>query len=320
MSSTPTAAFPQRLTTAPGIDTVAKLLARRARIVFESDRSGAQQLYVMDADGSGQRRISFGGGALRLAGVEPGRRVDRLHPLGRTAFGIGVMSPTAANERMLTNGWRTKRRAGRRDSRVLVFQRIDAGRRDSALRRHRSAAASRELHRDAAGRRRPELVGSGAMIRAIDPSGCVRRTAGLRAASALRLPATAPTGCPAPAPGTAARRPGMQGPVLAFRCCRPTSAPRRGRTSVYFGRRLRYVLTPQAQATLAAQARWLIAHPVVRASIEGHADERGRATMRWRSASAARAGGARLSGRLQGVPAAAADDRQLGQGAADARP
>lgn len=31
----------------------------------------------------------------------------------------------------------------------------------------------------------------------------------------------------------------------------------------------------QARATLAAQAKWLIANPAVRASVEGHADERG---------------------------------------------
>ena len=51
-----------------------------ARIVFESDRSGSQQLYVMNADGSNQRRISFGGGALCHARMEPARRSDRLHP------------------------------------------------------------------------------------------------------------------------------------------------------------------------------------------------------------------------------------------------
>jgi peptidoglycan-associated lipoprotein len=34
-------------------------------------------------------------------------------------------------------------------------------------------------------------------------------------------------------------------------------------------------LDAQAQATLAAQARWFIANPSVRGSIEGHADERG---------------------------------------------
>jgi len=34
-------------------------------------------------------------------------------------------------------------------------------------------------------------------------------------------------------------------------------------------------LDEQSQATLAAQARWFIANPSVRGSIEGHADERG---------------------------------------------
>ena len=47
-----------------------------------------------------------------------------------------------------------------------------------------------------------------------------------------------------------------------------------GSDTVYFGTD-EYSLDAAAQATLAAQARWLIANPNVRASIEGHADERG---------------------------------------------
>lgn len=35
-----------------------------------------------------------------------------------------------------------------------------------------------------------------------------------------------------------------------------------------------YGIDAAAQATLAAQARWLLAHPEIRARIEGHADER----------------------------------------------
>ena len=57
-----TAALPQRLTTAPGIDTDPSFSPDGSKIVFESDRSGSQQLYIMNADGSNQRRISFGGG------------------------------------------------------------------------------------------------------------------------------------------------------------------------------------------------------------------------------------------------------------------
>ena len=47
-----------------------------------------------------------------------------------------------------------------------------------------------------------------------------------------------------------------------------------GSDTVYFGTD-EYSLDQASQATLAAQARWLIATPNVRASIEGHADERG---------------------------------------------
>ena len=47
-----------------------------------------------------------------------------------------------------------------------------------------------------------------------------------------------------------------------------------GSDTVYFGTD-EYSLDAAAQATLTAQARWMQANPNVRASIEGHADERG---------------------------------------------
>lgn len=47
-----------------------------------------------------------------------------------------------------------------------------------------------------------------------------------------------------------------------------------GSDTVYFGTD-EYSLDEQSKATLAAQARWMLANPSVRASIEGHADERG---------------------------------------------
>ena len=49
---------------------------------------------------------------------------------------------------------------------------------------------------------------------------------------------------------------------------------RAGSDTIYFGTD-QYALDAASQATLAAQAQWLIANPNVRASIEGHADERG---------------------------------------------
>ena len=47
-----------------------------------------------------------------------------------------------------------------------------------------------------------------------------------------------------------------------------------GSDTVYFGTD-EYSLDQATQTTLAAQARWMMANPNVRASIEGHCDERG---------------------------------------------
>ena len=58
--------------------------------------------------------------------------------------------------------------------------------------------------------------------------------------------------------------PGMQADLVA----------KAGSDTVYFGTD-EYQLDESAKATLAAQAQWLLANPNVRASIEGHADERG---------------------------------------------
>ena len=75
-----------------------------------------------------------------------------------------------------------------------------------------------------------------------------------------------------------------------------------GSDTVYFGTD-EYALDEAAQATLAAQARWLIANPNVRASIEGHADERG--TREYNMAlGERRANAARDFLVSQGVPAA----------------
>ena len=47
-----------------------------------------------------------------------------------------------------------------------------------------------------------------------------------------------------------------------------------GSDTVYFGTD-EFALDAASRATLGAQAKWMLANPSVRASIEGHADERG---------------------------------------------
>jgi peptidoglycan-associated lipoprotein len=74
-----------------------------------------------------------------------------------------------------------------------------------------------------------------------------------------------------------------------------------GSDTVYFGTD-EYQLDESAKATLAAQAQWLLANPNVRASIEGHADERG--TREYNMAlGERRASAARDFLAAQGVPA-----------------
>jgi peptidoglycan-associated lipoprotein len=75
-----------------------------------------------------------------------------------------------------------------------------------------------------------------------------------------------------------------------------------GSDTVYFGTD-EYSLDEATRATLTAQARWLMANPNVRASIEGHCDERG--TREYNQAlGERRANAARDFLLSQGVPAA----------------
>ena len=102
---------PQRLTNAPGIDTGGSYSPDGSRIVFESDRGGSQQLYVMNADGSNQRRISFGGGGYATPEWSP--RGDLIAFTKTGGFRIGVMTPDGSGERILTGGGMPRGRAGR---------------------------------------------------------------------------------------------------------------------------------------------------------------------------------------------------------------
>jgi peptidoglycan-associated lipoprotein len=75
-----------------------------------------------------------------------------------------------------------------------------------------------------------------------------------------------------------------------------------GSDTIYFGTD-EYSLDDASKATLAAQAQWMLANPNVRASIEGHADERG--TREYNQAlGERRANAARDFLLSQGVPAA----------------
>ena len=107
------------------------------------------------------------------------------------------------------------------------------------------------------------ILGAAAIALAV--SGCAKRTPPPEVAGPVEAPVDPTTGeTVAPGDVELTELPAQQADLIA----------KAGSDSVYFGTD-EYILDDSAKATLAAQARWLLANPNVRASIEGHADERG---------------------------------------------
>ena len=111
---------PVKLTDSPGIDVGGSFSPDGSRIVFESDRSGSQQIYVMNADGSDQKRISFFGG--RAATPEWSPRGDQIaftHIAGNLR--VAVMSPGGGGLRHLTDSWQDEAPTWSPNGRIIQF-------------------------------------------------------------------------------------------------------------------------------------------------------------------------------------------------------
>ncbi|MEO8141596.1 MAG: OmpA family protein, partial [Sphingomicrobium sp.] len=105
------------------------------------------------------------------------------------------------------------------------------------------------------------IIGSAAIALTMT-SACTRKMAPEYIPPAAQGPATDPNVDPRDVDLT--ELPAMQADLVA----------KAGSDTVYFGTD-KYELDGSSRATLAAQAKWMLANPRVRASIEGHADERG---------------------------------------------
>jgi TolB protein len=135
----------QRLTTSPGIDTDPSFSPDGTKILFESDRSGSQQLYVMDVTGANQRRISFGGGWYGSPEWSPDG--DKIAFTNRGADGqrIGVVNADGSGVRLITSGPRDDGASWAASSRELIFQRTDASGRTGIYRVSLSGGEARRV-------------------------------------------------------------------------------------------------------------------------------------------------------------------------------
>ncbi len=97
------------------------------QITFTSDRGGPTQIYIMNRDGSGQKRISFGDGTYSTPVWSPrGDFIAFTKKKGGT-FYIGVMRPDGSGERLLTSSWMDEGPTWSPNGRVIMFSRQQQG-------------------------------------------------------------------------------------------------------------------------------------------------------------------------------------------------
>ncbi|MGU3576862.1 Tol-Pal system beta propeller repeat protein TolB [Brucellaceae bacterium C25G] len=116
-----------RLTNTQAIDTGASYSPDGSKIVFESDRGGRQQIYVMGADGSNPQRISFGNGSYSTPVWSPRGDLIAFTKQSGGQFSIGVMKPDGSGERLLTTGFHNEGPTWAPNGRVLMFFRQGRG-------------------------------------------------------------------------------------------------------------------------------------------------------------------------------------------------
>ena len=117
----------RQLTTGSALDTGPCYSPDGRQIVFESDREGEQQLYVMNSDGSDIRRLSTGEGRYSTPVWSP--RGDYIAFTKQLAgrFLIGVLKPDGTGERIVTEGYHNEGPTWAPNGRVLMFFRDGQG-------------------------------------------------------------------------------------------------------------------------------------------------------------------------------------------------
>jgi TolB protein len=80
----------------------------------------------MNADGSQQNRISFGGGRYGTPVWSPRGDLIAFTKIGG-GFAVGVMNPSGGGEKVLTNGWQDEGPSWSPNGRVIMFFRTAQG-------------------------------------------------------------------------------------------------------------------------------------------------------------------------------------------------
>jgi len=114
-----------RITEGAQIDTSPCYSPDGNQIVFNSDRGGSAQLYVMPARGGDAERISFGKGSYRTPVWSPRGDWITFTKLSKGSFYIGVMKPDGSGERLLAQGYVIDDPCWSPNGRVIMFTRLE---------------------------------------------------------------------------------------------------------------------------------------------------------------------------------------------------
>ncbi len=119
----------KQLTRGPGIiNTSPSYSPDGKKIVFNSDRGGSRQLYIMNADGSNVERISFGGGAYAAPNWSPRGDYIAFTKIAAGDFKIGVIKPEGLdeenNERIITSGHLVEGPCWAPNGRIIMFTKV----------------------------------------------------------------------------------------------------------------------------------------------------------------------------------------------------
>jgi TolB protein len=115
-----------RLTDAPSIETAPAFSPDGRSIVFESDRSGTQQIYVMSANGGAATRISAGQGRYGTPVWSPRGDLIAFTKQNAGRFHIGVMRTDGSEERLLSAAF-DEGPTWSPNGRVIMFTRTSTG-------------------------------------------------------------------------------------------------------------------------------------------------------------------------------------------------
>ncbi len=117
----------RQVTDVAAINTAPSYSPDGSQIVFESDRGGTQQIYMMDVNGGGQNRISFGNGRYSTPVWSPDGKWIAFTKSAGGKFSVGVMKPDGSGERILTEGFHNEGPTWAPNSRVIMFFREGGG-------------------------------------------------------------------------------------------------------------------------------------------------------------------------------------------------